>query len=69
MFAPRLFADEQNEAEEEEGGEEVEHPVLAAGTAGEELDESVAGEAEAETVGDGEVRGMVATVRKAGMAN
>ncbi len=45
-----------DEAEEEEGGEEVEHPVLAecfAGAAGEDLDEGVAGEAEAEAVGDG----------------
>ena len=43
-----------DEAEEEEGGEEVEHPVFAkVGAAGEELDEGVAGEAEAEAVGDG----------------
>ncbi len=42
-----------DEAEEEEGGEEVEHPVFFAGATGEELDEGVAGEAEAEAVGDG----------------
>ena len=41
------------EAEEEEGGEEVEHPVFVACAAGEELEGGVAGEAEAEAVGDG----------------
>ena len=51
--AVELFADDVDEAEEEERGEEVEHPVLAAGAAGEELEEGVAGEAEAEAVGDG----------------
>ena len=44
---------EVDEAEEEEGGEEVEHPVLAAGSAGEEFERGVGGEAEAEAVGDG----------------
>ena len=49
-----LFSDDVEEAEKEEGGEEVEHPVAAKiGTAGEELEESVAGEAEAEAIGDG----------------
>ena len=47
-----MFGD-VDEAEEEEGGEEVEHPVFAFGATGEELDEGVAGEAEAEAVGDG----------------
>jgi hypothetical protein len=32
-----------DEAEEEEGGEEVEHPVFAAGAAGDELEEGVGG--------------------------
>jgi hypothetical protein len=51
-----LVFGEVEEAEEEEGGEEVEHPVSAegvAGATGEELEEGVAGEAEAEAVGDG----------------
>jgi hypothetical protein len=50
-----VFA-EVEEAKEKEGGEEIEHPVLAEGTegaAGDELEESVAGEAEAEAVSDG----------------
>src|ERR1700677_3621735 len=42
-----------DEAEEEESGEEVEHPVFLFGAAGDELEESVAGEAEAEACGDG----------------
>ena len=42
-----------DEAEEEESGEEVEHPVLAAAATGDELEKGVAGEAEAEAVGDG----------------
>ena len=36
-----------DEAEEEEGGQEVEHPVFGFGAAGKELEGSVAGEAEA----------------------
>jgi hypothetical protein len=36
-----------DEAEEEEGGEEVEHPVFAFCSAGDELDQGVAGEPEA----------------------
>ena len=50
-----LFFHDVDEAQKEEGGEEkVEHPIFAdAGAAGEELEESIAGEAEAETVGDG----------------
>ena len=51
-----LFSDDIDEAEEKEGGEEVEHPVSAkgvTGAAGEELQKRVAGEAEAEAVGDG----------------
>ena len=42
-----------DEAEEEEGGEEVEHPVLAAGAAGDEFEGGEADEAEAEAGGDG----------------
>ena len=38
---------EVDEADEEEGGEEVEHPVFLFGAAGEELDQGVAGQAEA----------------------
>ncbi len=48
-----LFSDKEDETEEEEGGQEVEHPILTASAAGEELEESVAGETEAEAVGDG----------------
>src|ERR1700729_1381556 len=49
-----LGADDVDEAEEEEGGEEVEHPVFAkVGAAGEELKERIAGETEAEAIGDG----------------
>jgi hypothetical protein len=44
---------EVEETEEEEGAEEVEHPVFGFGAAGEELDEGVAGKAEAQAVGDG----------------
>ena len=49
-----------DETEEKQSCEDVEHPVLAegvAGTTGEELEESVAGEAEAQTVGDGPGQG------------
>src|SRR5712691_3779756 len=51
-----LFFDDVNEAKEKETGEEIEHPVsseCAAGAASEQLEKSVAGEAEAEAVGDG----------------
>ena len=51
-----LFFDDVDEAEEKEGGEEVEHPVSAEGMASatrEELEDGIAGEAEAEAVGDG----------------
>src|SRR5580704_9035988 len=50
------FFNDVDEAEKEEGGEEIEHPVsseCAAGATSNELEESVAGEAEAEAVGDG----------------
>src|SRR5882757_2558686 len=51
-----LFFYDVDEAKKEEGGEEIEHPVSSkcvAGASGEQLKKSVAGEAEAETVGDG----------------
>jgi hypothetical protein len=48
-----LSLGEVDEAEDEEGGQEVEHPVFCFGAAGDELDEGVAGEAEAQAVGDG----------------
>lgn len=41
------------EAKHEESCQQVEHPVLALKAAGEELQSGVAGEAEAEAVGDG----------------
>ena len=42
-----LVVSDVDEAEEEEGGEEVEHPVFGFGSAGKELDGGVAGQAEA----------------------
>jgi hypothetical protein len=48
-----LFADDVDEAEDEERSEKVEHPVLTTGSAGEELDESVASESKAEAIRDG----------------
>ena len=51
-----LFSDDVDEAEEEESGEEIEHPVsseCSSGAAGKELKQRVTGEAEAEAVGDG----------------
>ena len=56
----RLFADDIDKAEEKQGCEEVEHPVLAKGVAGttsEELEKSIAGETEAQTIGDGPCKG------------
>ena len=44
---------EIDEAAEKEEGEEVEHPVLAAGAAGGEFEDGKADEAEREAGGDG----------------
>src|ERR1700679_269624 len=52
-WAETLFPNYVDEPEEEEGGEDVEHPVFALGAAGEKLDQGVTGQTEAEAVGDG----------------
>jgi len=44
---------EEGETGEKEGGEEIEHPVGAGGSAGEDLEGGIGGEAEAEAGGDG----------------
>ena len=64
-----LFANEIDETKKEEGSEEIEHPIAAAGAACEELKKSITGEAEAEAVSDGPREGDGRDGEEGGDAN